>query len=60
MFLFIILFVIGSFVNGLSFETAGMALLGSLVGSFVIPFLAVAMIGLIGYVADLWSAKRGV
>ena len=55
MFLFIILFVIGSFVNGLSFETAGMALLGS----FVIPFLAVAMMGLIGYVADLWSAKRG-
>ena len=55
MLLFIILFVIGSFVNGLSFETAGMALLGS----FVIPPLAITVVGLVCYVADLWSAKRG-
>lgn len=55
MFLFLALFVFGCIVHGLSFETAGMALLGS----FVIPPFAMAVMGLVGYVADLWSAKRG-
>ena len=53
--LFLVLFVIGCAVNGLSFETAGMALLGS----FVIPPFVIAVVGLVCYVADLWSAKRG-
>ena len=53
--MFLVLFVLGCIVNGPSFETAGMALLGS----FVIPPFAVAVMGLVGYVADLWSAKRG-
>lgn len=53
--LFLVLFVLGCIVHGPSFETAGMALLGS----FVIPPFAIAVLGLVGYVADLWSAKRG-
>lgn len=55
MILFLVLFVFGCIVNGPSFETAGMALLGS----FVIPFFAIAVMGLVGYVAELLPAKRG-
>lgn len=55
MILFLVLFVFGCIVHGLSFETAGMALLGS----FVIPPFAVAVGSLVGYAADLWSGKRG-
>ena len=55
MFLFLALFVLGCIVHGPSFETAGMALLGS----FVIPPFAIVVMGLVGYVAELWSGKRG-
>lgn len=55
MFLFLVLFVLGSIVHGPSFETAGMALLGSI----VIPPFSMVVLGLVCYAADLWSAKRG-
>lgn len=55
MLLFLVLFVLGCIVNGPSFETAGMALLGS----FVIPFFIVACAGLAVAVAELFTGKRG-